>query len=224
MNRFSQEARQRTQVLRDTIQALPFNLEFADGTSARERFRHYITQDALYLGQYARTLAMARRARSRYATLQAFAQSGSRRGRGRAGTARALLLAFGVDPAPLGDSPNPHRIASATPTSCWATANHEPWEVLVAALLPCFWIYWDVGSAIAENGGAGQSLSRLDRHLCRSGVWRGGAAVIATADRAAEGCERTDCVRKCSPPSSEPTQYEWLFWDGAYHRRGWPKC
>jgi len=18
------------------------------------------------------------------------------------------------------------------------------------------------------------------------------------------------------------TQYEWLFWDGAYHRRGWP--
>ena len=32
-----------------------------------------------------------------------------------------------------------------------ATAYHEPWEVLMAALLPCFWIYWDVGNTIARK-------------------------------------------------------------------------
>ena len=45
--------------------------------------------------------------------------------------------------------------------------------------------------------------------------------VIAIADRAAESAApatrtrmRTAFIRAC--------QYEWLFWDGAYRRRGWP--
>src|SRR5205823_9430160 len=31
------------------------------------------------------------------------------------------------------------------------SSDLDPWEVLVAALLPCFWIYWDVGCAIART-------------------------------------------------------------------------
>ena len=46
--------------------------------------------------------------------------------------------------------------------------------------------------------------------------------VIAISDRAAEattGAMRAEMLsafrRAC--------QYEWLFWDGAYQRRGWPQ-
>ena len=59
MIRFSEEAWQHTAALREAIHALPFNTELAAGTLARGRFQHYIVQDALYLGQFSRTLAIA---------------------------------------------------------------------------------------------------------------------------------------------------------------------
>ena len=59
MIRFSEEAWQRTASLREAIHTLPFNIELAAGTLARDRFQHYIVQDALYLGQFSRALAIA---------------------------------------------------------------------------------------------------------------------------------------------------------------------
>ena len=59
MSRFSQEVWQATRELRAAIHSLPFNTELAAGSLARERFRHYITQDALYLSQFSRCLAIA---------------------------------------------------------------------------------------------------------------------------------------------------------------------
>ncbi|MFZ3237822.1 MAG: hypothetical protein WA184_20955, partial [Stellaceae bacterium] len=71
MTRFSDEARHRTQALRAAIEALPFNTELAAGTLARARFEHYITQDALYLGQFSRALALAAAKAPDIGTLQA---------------------------------------------------------------------------------------------------------------------------------------------------------
>ncbi len=59
MMRFSDEAWQDTAVLRAAIHRSPFNTELATGTLRPERFRFYITQDALYLCEYARVLALA---------------------------------------------------------------------------------------------------------------------------------------------------------------------
>ncbi|HTI82169.1 MAG TPA: thiaminase II, partial [Acetobacteraceae bacterium] len=59
MTEFSSDAWQRTAHLRQMIDRLPFNTELAAGTLSRERFQGYIVQDALYLSQYSRILAMA---------------------------------------------------------------------------------------------------------------------------------------------------------------------
>ena len=75
MSRFSDEARRHTAPLREAIHALPFNAELAAGTLGRECFQHYITQDALYLGQFSRALAIAAAKAPDTGTLQAFAQS-----------------------------------------------------------------------------------------------------------------------------------------------------
>ncbi|MBN8898960.1 MAG: hypothetical protein J0H35_12365 [Rhodospirillales bacterium] len=48
-----------TAALRAAIHALPFNRELADGTLDPDRFRFYVVQDALYLADYARALALA---------------------------------------------------------------------------------------------------------------------------------------------------------------------
>jgi hypothetical protein len=61
--------------LRAAIHALPFNRELAAGTLTPERFRFYILQDAIYLGQFARVLAIAAAKAPDAATVQNFVHS-----------------------------------------------------------------------------------------------------------------------------------------------------
>jgi thiaminase/transcriptional activator TenA len=75
MSGFCDEAWVRTAELRASIHKLPFNVELAAGTLARDRFRFYILQDAIYLGQFARVLAIAAAKSPDAATLQNFAHS-----------------------------------------------------------------------------------------------------------------------------------------------------
>ncbi len=174
MTSFSEAAWQRTARLRQAIDVLPFNTELAAGRLGRERFQGYIVQDALYLGQYARILAIAGVKGPDAATLRAFGSCALEAVAVEQALHERYLTEFGVDPARLADAePSPDCLGYTS--FLLATAYHEPWEVLVAALLPCFWIYWDVGTRIAATGGGGQSVSCLDRHLCGRGVRRSGA-------------------------------------------------
>src|SRR5689334_7137421 len=99
MMRFSEEAWQRNAGLRAAVHALPFNTELAAGTLGRDRFRFYILQDALYLGQYARVLAIAAAKAPDADTIAAFGHAATEA----IAVERALhgryLAGFDVDPA-----------------------------------------------------------------------------------------------------------------------------
>jgi thiaminase (transcriptional activator TenA) len=220
MMRFSDEAWQQNAGLREAIHRLPFNTELASGTLSRERFRFYIVQDAIYLGQYARVLALAAAKAPEIATLQAFANSAL----GAVAVEQALhgryLQEFGVDPGSvMAAEPTPDCLAYTS--FLLATAYQEPWEILVAALLPCFWIYWDVAQAItreaaAENPYRAWIDTYADPHFGEA-VGR----VIGVADEAAAAT--TSRIRSGMLTAfRRSAQYEWLFWDGAYRQRGWP--
>ena len=70
MARFSDEAWARIAGLRAAIDRLPFITELTAGTLRRDRFQTYILQDALYLGQFSRALAIAAAKAPDAATLQ----------------------------------------------------------------------------------------------------------------------------------------------------------
>jgi thiaminase/transcriptional activator TenA len=220
MIRFSDEAWQQTARLRRAIDALPFNTELAAGTLARDRFQHYITQDALYLGQFSRALAIAAAKAPDTLTLQSFAQSAL----GAVAVEHALheqyLRAFEVDAATLAAAePAPDCLAYTS--FLIATAHHEPWKVLVAALLPCFRIYWEVGCAIAAKAAPDNPYRAWIDTYADPRFGEAVQSVIATADRAADAASAA--IRgKMLAAFTRATQYEWLFWDGAYHRRSWP--
>ena len=140
MTGFSDEAWHRTAQLREAIHMLPFNTELAAGTLSRASLQAYIVQDALYLSQYSRALAIAAAKAPDAETLRAFAQSALEAVVVEQALHQRYMKEFGVDPAKITD-------ADASP-DCFAYTNflmaaayHDPWEILVAALLPCFWIY-----------------------------------------------------------------------------------
>jgi thiaminase/transcriptional activator TenA len=93
--------------------------------------------------------------------------------------------------------------------------------VLVAALLPCFWVYWDVGCAIAGNAMPDNPYHAWIDTYADPDYGAAVEKVVATADRAAEAAGaavRADMLAAFA----RACQYEWLFWDGAYQRRSWP--
>jgi thiaminase/transcriptional activator TenA len=214
MTGFCDRAWQRTTELRAAISGLPFTRELAAGTLDRARFLHYIGQDALYLEQYARVLAMAGARGPDGATLRLFAESALE------GIAveQALHAGYLADSGAVAE-PFPDCLNYTS--FLLATAYHEPWEVLMAALLPCFWIYWDVGQAIAREAAAGNPYRAWIDTYADDGFGRAVRAVIAVTDRAAEAASNAVKARMMTA-FIRSTQYEYLFWDGAYQLRGWP--
>jgi thiaminase/transcriptional activator TenA len=215
--RFSDEAWQRTASLREAIHRLPFNTELAAGSLAPERFRFYILQDAIYLGQYSRVLALAAARAPEAATLQSFAESAL----GAVAVEQRLhehyLHEFGVEPATIAAAETMPDCLAYT-SYLLATAYHEPWPVLVAALLPCFWIYWDVASAITRTAAPQNRYQAWIETYADEAFGAAVARVIHTADAAAS----PDLRPAMLGAFARSTQYEFLFWDGAYRQRGWP--
>jgi thiaminase/transcriptional activator TenA len=220
MTQFSETAWHRTAALRKSIDELPFNTELAAGRLSRERFQAYIVQDALYLAQYSRTLAIAGARGPDGATLQAFGSSALEAVSVEQALHERYLREFGVDPAHLEDAePSPDCLGYTS--FLLATAYHEPWEVLVAALLPCFWIYWDVGTRVARLAAADNPYRAWIDTYADAAFGEAVRAVIGITDRAAAATTPVIGARMMTA-FIRSTQYEWLFWDGAYQRRGWP--
>ena len=221
MTRFSEEAWQRTASLREAIHRLPFNVELSAGSLSRERFETYITQDAIYLGQFSRALAISAAKAPDTATMKSFAQSAL----GAIAVEQALhsryLRDFGVDPAGIADrEPSPDCLAYTS--FLIASAYHDPWEVLAGALLPCFWLYWDIGCAIARSASPQNPYKAWIDTYADERFGQAVRTVIAITDRAAEAT--TVAMRsKMLAAFTRACQYEWLFWDGAYQRRTWPQ-
>jgi thiaminase/transcriptional activator TenA len=220
MAAFSEHAWQQTAPLRAAIHALPFNAELAAGSLSADTFQGYIIQDALYLDQYARALAIAAARAPDGTTLRAFAESALEAVAVEQALHGQYIRQFGIDPTRL-------ETAQASPdclgytSFLLATAYHDPWEILVAALLPCFWIYWDVGNAIARQANASNPYRAWIDTYADEGFGAAVRAVITATDKAAD--DTTQAIRtRMMTAFVRSTQFEWLFWDGAYQRRGWP--
>lgn len=130
--------------IRAGIDELPFIRGLADGSLPRERFLAYLAQDALYLRDYARVLAHAATLAPTSAEQAFWAQSayGSIAGELEL-HASWLSPERGVGPETFGAE------QSATTTRYLehlkAVAFGNDYAELAAALLPCFWLYTDLG-------------------------------------------------------------------------------
>ena len=198
-----------------------FSLSAIRHWTDRYQWQTYITQDAVYLGQFSRALALAAAKAPDAAMVQQFAHSAV----GAVAVEQALhekyLREFGVDPAAATNAePSPDCLAYTS--FLLATAHQEPWPVLVAALLPCFRIYWDIGCTIAANAVRDNPYRAWIDTYANPDFGASVQRMMTTVDAAAEAT--TPAVRdRMLAAYIRCSQYEWLFWDGAYQQRGWPE-
>lgn len=128
--------------IRRDIDALPFVRGLGDGTLPRDAFVWYLAQDALYLRDYARVLAEASRL-APTAEEQAFWANSAH-----GSIAAERLLHESWLGAETVDDARPSATTTAYLDHLAAAASRGGYPVLVAALLPCFWLYHDVGTRL----------------------------------------------------------------------------
>ena len=217
---FSREAWNRNAVLYETIRTLPFNAQLASGALSESRFKHYITQDAHYLVGFGRALALAAAKAPDADRIVQFAKAAE----GALVVERALHGSFfkqyGITAqlfaqTPL--SPACHHYV------CYllATAYAEPYEVLLAALLPCFWIYAEVGRDIhARAAAANPYRAWIDTYAGEEFHAAVRAMIAATDDAAKE--VNSPLRARMHAAFTRATQLEWVFWDSAFRLEAWP--
>jgi thiaminase/transcriptional activator TenA len=217
--RFTDELWQSTLPVYEEILRHPFIKELTDGSLSRERFVFYMKQDALYLQDFSRALAITG---ARLADLDAaktflgFAHDVFTVERQLHET---YFRDFGVqvdtDKAPACFAYSEYLISTA------ATA---PSSIAAAALLPCFWVYRDVGNEIVRRAeGSVQSnpyarwIETYSGESFDESVMRA-LEIVESMGQAADESTR----RAMQRAFDKSTRLEWMFWDSAYRLEQWP--
>ena len=196
---------------------LPFLHELMDGSLPREKFRFYIQQDALYLNGFGKALAGIAAKLEKIEHMQTFVTF--------AGdimqVEREMHQSF-YDV--LGDMDN----LEASP-ACQLYVSYmlrqladAPVETALASVLPCFWVYKEVGDHILANQTKGDN--QYQNWINTYGGEEYGAAVaraIAVCDELAANCtkKQREAMTKAYVLC---TKMEWMFWDSAYRLEQWP--
>ena len=198
----------------------PFIAGLTDGSLPRERFEFYAVQDALYLREFARALAItgARSPKDDWIVMLSEHAAGALR------VERTLhegfFREFGLTPEAVAATPLAPTTLAYT-HYLLAVAYGAPFHEALAALLPCYWIYWEVGKELTRAGSPHPLYAR----------WIGtygspefgtivGAVLEATNDVAAQISDagRSAMRRHFSTTS----RYEWMFWDMGHRCERWP--
>ena len=219
MSDFSREAWESNAAAYARIRTMPFNADLAAGTLTEERFKYYITQDAHYLIGFARALALAAAKAPEPDRIVQFARAAEEAIVVERALHGSFFAQYAITPekfaaAPL--SPACHHYVSYL----MATAYAEPYEVLLGALLPCFWIYAEVGRDIHAQAAATNPYRAWIDTYAGEEFHAAVRGVIAATDEAA--AEASSSLReRMHAAFTRATQLEWMFWDSAFRLDRW---
>jgi thiaminase (transcriptional activator TenA) len=182
----------------------PFLTGLADGTLPPSSFEYYLAQDAAYLDAFARALnALARKAPRRdwADTLRRHATE-------------AIAIEKQRAPAPM------------APTN-YAYTNHFRLAVAegtfaegLAALLPCYWIYQEVGRELVRKGSKNPQYQRWIDNYAGEEYAKSVRQVLAIYNAAAPKLTAAQRAR-CRELFVLSARYEYMFWDMAWRQEQW---
>ena len=200
----------------DEILAHPFLAGLTDGSLDDDAFSHYVVQDALYLVDFARSLAgLAVTARTAPEVAM-----WSRHAAGAIEVERALhetlLTEVGIDPAVVpATAPAPTtRAYTSWLVATVTTGSHAEG---VAAVLPCYWIYREVGRELARKGSPDPRFQRWIDTYADDAFDMLVEEVLAVTDALPVADEQVLHERFATA-----ARFEWMFWDAAWRRERWP--
>jgi thiaminase (transcriptional activator TenA) len=212
--------KQAAQPIWEAILAHPFLQELGAGTLPHDRFLYFIRQDYLYLFEFARVLCLGGSKAEDLDTLEMFAKHAANT----VAVERAMHIGF---IRRLGQKGDDLLAAERTPTTqaytrhLVAVAREGTLGEIVAAVLPCYWIYQEVGRHL--------STCQPADPIYRDWIKAYGSETFA--DLVRQQLDLVDRLGMVAPNHErrrmtehfiQSSRYEYLFWDDAYRLAGWP--
>lgn len=212
---FSQTAWDAVEFTYKSIIEHPFNRELADGTLDKKKFQFYIKQDSLYLIDFARALAITASCASNPEDLVLLLDFSKGAIIAERGLHEFYFQFYGikldVKKAPGCFTYTNFLISSAT---------HSSYEESLAALLPCFWIYQEVGLHIHRTSAKNNPYHKWIDMYSGEEFQEVVRKAIDLIDRVAEGANEKQ-LKKMQEAFITSTRLEWIFWDSAYRMESW---
>jgi thiaminase/transcriptional activator TenA len=198
----------------------PFLTGLTDGSLPQGTFAFYVVQDALYLRQYAKALAAVASRAPDAAGTEMFARHAADAVAVERALHESLLADLGIDPAAASAAkPAPTNLAYTS--YLLAAIYGGSYADGLGAVLPCYWIYWEVGKELQRRGSPDP---RYQRWIDTYGGEEFGAAVravLAVTDELGPVLAPRERER-VHQHFRVTSRYEWMFWDMGYRKQTWP--
>jgi hydroxymethylpyrimidine/phosphomethylpyrimidine kinase/hydroxymethylpyrimidine kinase/phosphomethylpyrimidine kinase/thiamine-phosphate diphosphorylase len=202
---------------RDAIENMPFIRTLADGSLPESAFSFYLAQDAFYLVEFARALALASAHAPTVAGQAFFA--------GSAHTALAVESSLHHDwltghPC---DTTGASPVTAAYTDHLLAVAARDSYPILAAAVLPCYWLYAHIGDVIVRRAGdlSGNPYQRWIGTYADPDFQTATATARGLVDEAADTADAVTRQRM-REVFARSCMHEYLFFHQGTERPAWP--
>ncbi|RAJ37563.1 thiaminase/transcriptional activator TenA [Kitasatospora sp. SolWspMP-SS2h] len=196
----------------------PFLLGLADGTLPRDAFRHFVVQDAHYLRDYARALAVCAAKAPGDDQVLAFAHEAVGAIAAEQDMHGEFMGALGgpdVDDEPVLPT------TRAYTSYLLATVYGGSFAEALGAVLPCYWIYARVGAELARRSSPEPLYAKWIAAYGDEEFQAVVRRVLDLTDRIGEELSATE-RRRVVGHFTTTSRYEWMFWDAAWRGETWP--
>lgn len=213
--KWSQTAWNTAEPIYNKILRLPFIKELINGTLSKERFTFYIQQDALYLADYGRILAAIGSKLDKPEHIEAFLHFAG----DSVAVEKALHESFLKEINTVQPEASPSCLLYTS--YLYRQLADKPVEVILAAVLPCFWIYKEVGDYILEHQNKENNpyqnwIDTYGGEDFEKSVKLAISICDEIADKGTE--EQRQAMTKVYVMCS---RFEWMFWNSAYKMEKW---
>ena len=220
-DKFSGQLRRRGERIWRAIEGHAFLCELHAGTLPMNRFTYFILQDYLYLLDFAQVLCQGGARSPNLETLELFC----RHALGAVEVERSFHASFGktlglsrkqLDAVPKGP------ITQAYIGHLQSVARSGSLGELVAAVLPCYWIYGEVGRRLHRNRPRKPKIYReWIETYASDAFWQPVREQIQLMDRLGDGASRSE-KKRMAENFILSSRYEFMFWEQAYRLEQWP--
>src|ERR1700744_410932 len=217
---FTEELWEATAGLYRQILPPPFRTGLPDGSLPHQAFAFYVVQDALYLRRYSQALAAVAARSDDPGATEMFARHAADAIAVEKTLHGSLLADLGVAPVAAA-SAEPAPVNLAYTSYLLATVSSGSYAEGVGAVLPCYWIYWEVGKELQRLGSPDPRYQRWIGMYGGEefgGVVRQGLSLTHKLGPVLGPAERERVHHHFRTTS----RYEWMFWDMGYRMETWP--
>ncbi len=193
----------------------PFIVEMIEGTLSTEKFSFYVAQDRMYLRDYSRALSFLAARAPEMTVTNMFARHVANATNVEASLHGRLVKDFRINTEAYRPSPS----LVAYKNFLLAMTSSEPFHIGLASVLPCYWIYREVGRYAIRR------MKEDNPYISWAEVYSGSAYGSSVQ----EVLDYIDSLSLSERELEEMKEtyrigafYEYEFWDSAYRMETWP--